>query len=51
MSVKKVVISPDNTKALAFFDDLNRRKEAMLKRIENSAIVHRVSKVVNRDSK
>lgn len=51
MSVKKVVISPDNTKALAFFDDLNRRKEAMLKRIEDSPIVNRVSKVVNRANK
>lgn len=51
MSVKKVVISPDNTKALAFFDDLNRRKEAMLKRIEDNPIVHRVSKVVNRANK
>ena len=32
--MKKVVISPTNAKAIAFFEDLNRKKEAHRKKIE-----------------
>jgi hypothetical protein len=46
MSIKKIVISPNNTKALAFFEDLNRRKEEMYRKIQESPVVNRASKVV-----
>ena len=34
MAVKKIVISPNNTKAIAFFEELNRKKEDMFVKIE-----------------
>jgi|GEM_PF-3702827 len=35
MAVKKIVISNNNKKAVAFFDELNRKKEDMFKKIDN----------------
>lgn len=32
--IKKVVISASNSKAIAFFDELNRKKEELRKKIE-----------------
>jgi len=32
--MKKVVISPTNAKAIAFFEDLNKKKEVLRKKIE-----------------
>jgi hypothetical protein len=32
--IKKIVISPSNKKALIFLEELNRKKEAMRKKIE-----------------
>jgi hypothetical protein len=46
MSVKKIVISPNNTKALEFFEDLNRRKEEMYRKIEDSPVVKRMASVI-----
>ncbi len=38
MAVKKIVIAPDNTKAIAFFDELNRKKADMLKKIDSMVL-------------
>ena len=32
--MKKVVISPSNTKAIAFFEELNKKKEELKKKAE-----------------
>jgi hypothetical protein len=34
MEIKKIVISPDNKKAIAFFDELDRKKAEMSKKID-----------------
>jgi len=46
MSVKKIVISPNNTMAMAFFNDLDKRKEEMLKKVEESVVLKRATKVL-----
>ena len=35
MAIKKIVISPDNKKAIAFFEELNRKKEEIYKKIDS----------------
>ncbi|PWK79958.1 hypothetical protein LX99_00419 [Mucilaginibacter oryzae] len=37
MELKKIVISPDNKKAIAFFDELDRKKAEMFKKIDEMA--------------
>lgn len=37
MEIKKITISPNNKKAIAFFDDLNRRKAELFKKIDEMA--------------
>lgn len=44
MAVKKIVISPDNTKAIAFFKELNRKKEDIFKKIDNMPFLKLVKK-------
>lgn len=41
-TIKKIVISPNNTKAVAFFDDLNRRKSEIFDKIERLSLIKRV---------
>ena len=35
MQIKKIVISPSNTKAIQFIDDLNKKKAETVKKIES----------------
>ncbi|WP_156088738.1 hypothetical protein [Mucilaginibacter pedocola] len=35
MAVKKIVISPDNNKAIAFFEELDRKKSDTFKKIDS----------------
>lgn len=44
----KIVISPSNTKAIAFFDDLNKKKAQIRKEIENSPLVTRLKEKVKK---
>jgi hypothetical protein len=36
--MKKVIISPSNSRAIAFFEDLNKKKEERKKKFEAKAI-------------
>jgi hypothetical protein len=36
--LKKIVISSSNTKAIAFLDDLSRKKDAIRKKLESKTI-------------
>jgi hypothetical protein len=36
--VKKIVISPNNTKAIAFFDELSKRKAELKKKLEERVL-------------
>ena len=38
----KIVISPSNKKALAFFDDLNKKKAEIRQQIANSPLVSKI---------
>lgn len=42
--MKKVVISPSNTKAIAFFNELNKKKEELRKKAEEKARKHSLTK-------
>ncbi len=44
MSVKKIVISPDNKKAVAFFEEIARKKAEIYKKIDNLTINKLASK-------
>ncbi len=44
MSVKKIVISPSNTKAITFLNDLSIRKAEITKKVENSSLVNSLLK-------
>jgi len=40
-TIRKIVLSPTNTKAIAFFDELNRKKAEMFKKIDSMALINR----------
>lgn len=44
MSVKKIVIAPSNTKAIAFFDELAERKEEIFKKMDNMPFLKNMTK-------
>ncbi|WP_191164343.1 hypothetical protein [Mucilaginibacter glaciei] len=44
MEIKKIVISPNNLKAIAFFDDLNRKKAETFKKIDNLPLFNKAKK-------
>jgi hypothetical protein len=44
MEIKKIVISPNNTKAIAFFDELSRKKAEIFKKIDNLPLSTKPSK-------
>lgn len=44
MNIKKIVISPNNTKAIAFFDELNRKKSEMFKKIDSLPLIKKTTK-------
>lgn len=40
--IKKVTISPKNSKAIAFFEDLHKKKEEIKKKLEKSSAFSKV---------
>ncbi len=40
-TIRKIVISPTNTRAIAFFDDLTRRKAEIFTKIEKASLIKR----------
>jgi hypothetical protein len=44
----KIVISPSNKKAIAFFDDLNKKKAQIRKEIESSPLVAKLKEKVKK---
>jgi hypothetical protein len=44
MEIKKIVISPDNVKAIAFFEELNRKKAEMFKKIDSLPMFNKKEK-------
>lgn len=43
MSVKKIVISPKNTKAIAFFNEMADKKIEILKKIDRISLVRNLT--------
>jgi hypothetical protein len=41
--VKKIVISPDNTKAIAFFEELSKKKAEIKKKLEERGVFKKLS--------
>lgn len=41
--IKKVVIAPSNAKAIAFLDELTRKKEEMRKKLKERALIRKLS--------
>jgi hypothetical protein len=41
--VKKIVISPDNTKAIAFFEELSKKKAEIKKKLEERDVFKKLS--------
>ena len=44
----KIVISPTNKKAIAFFDDLNKKKAQIRQEIANSPLVSKIKEKVKK---
>ncbi len=44
MSVKKIVISPTNTKAIAFFNEITGKKMEILKKIDSLSLVRNLTR-------
>jgi hypothetical protein len=44
----KIVISPSNKKAIAFFDDLNKKKAQIRREIANSPLVAKIKEKVKK---
>jgi hypothetical protein len=44
MQIKKIVISPTNTKAIAFFDELDRKKAENFKKIDSLPLLNKLHK-------
>ena len=44
MEIKKIVISPNNSKAIAFFDELNRKKAETFKKIDSLPLFNKIKK-------
>lgn len=50
MSVKKIVIAPGNKKAHDFFDDMDRKKEEMRRKAEESPVVRMMKEMILKNS-
>ncbi|EOR94644.1 hypothetical protein ADIARSV_2242 [Arcticibacter svalbardensis MN12-7] len=43
MSIKKIVIFPTNTKAIAFFNEMADKKTEIFKKIDNITLVRQIT--------
>jgi hypothetical protein len=48
MEIKKIVIAPNNTKAIAFFDELSRKKAEIFKKIDSLPLSNKIHKKENK---